>query len=416
MSGKGLRVAIAGAGVAGGVIATGLSRIPGVAVIALEQVGPQDHLSAGNGLNIGPNAVASLTAAPPEMAARLLAVSLPWRQWRCETVGGEPLFHIPLAEVADCDGIRVRWAELYRICREGADGVVRYRARCEGVDRSGDGALSLSVQPVGDAGQPSGARDAIRDVDLVIVADGRYSELRDALCGAPQIRHLGVANYRVLLQDHGATGIDDMMQWFHGPNRLLAFRLRGGLVYLSGNFPIVAGEEITAEQRTGDRLRASYASAPHLLDAPRWLVDAACAAESELHWSRAQENIGANYHAAGGRVMFAGDSAHAMAPTLGQGATMAIEDGAAFLNLFHAALRAAGGRARDIAVPALTAAFAALRADRVDFVRQLSWDASDSLCFGVDADAANRAKGGADYRARLARMYREIPLPEMVDA
>jgi salicylate hydroxylase len=412
---KPLRVAIAGAGVAGGVIATGLSRLPGVEVIALEQVGPQDHLGAGNGLNIGPNAVASLSAALPEMAARLLAVSLPWRQWRCETVGGEPLFHIPLAEVADCDGIRVRWAELYRICREGADGVVRYRARCEGVDQSG-GALSLAVQPVGDAGQPAGARDAIHGVDLVIVADGRYSELRDALCGAPAIRHLGVANYRVLLQDHGATGIDDMMQWFHGPNRLLAFRLRGGLVYLSGNFPIVAGEEITAEQRTGEWLRASYASAPRLLDAPRWLVEAACAAESELHWSRAQENMVANYHAAGGRVMFAGDSAHAMAPTLGQGATMAIEDGAAFLNLFHAALREAGGRASAIDVPALAAAFGALRAERVDFVRQLSWDASDSLCFGVDADAANRAKGGAHYRARLARMYRDIPLPEMVGA
>ena len=74
-----------------------------------------------------------------------------------------------------------------------------------------------------------------------MVAEGRYSSLRAQLCGPPAIRHLGVANFRVLLDDGGVLPIDDLEQWTSGPNRLLAFRVRDGLIYLSGNLPLVPG-------------------------------------------------------------------------------------------------------------------------------------------------------------------------------
>ncbi len=113
-----MRVAIAGVGVAGGVVATGLAAMPGVEVLAFERVGPEDHAVAGNGLNVGPNALIALDRVMPELAARLRDASLPWRQWHASTMAGEHLLHLPLAEVAASDGMRIRWAELYRVCRE----------------------------------------------------------------------------------------------------------------------------------------------------------------------------------------------------------------------------------------------------------------------------------------------------------
>lgn len=66
-----MRIAIAGVGVAGGVIATGLAQLPGIEVMAFEKVGPEDHAMAGNGLNVGPNAMLALERALPELAVRL---------------------------------------------------------------------------------------------------------------------------------------------------------------------------------------------------------------------------------------------------------------------------------------------------------------------------------------------------------
>src|SRR4051794_25703960 len=54
------RIVIAGAGIAGSILAQGLMHQPGLDVICLEQVGPDDHAEAGTGLNIGPNAIKAL--------------------------------------------------------------------------------------------------------------------------------------------------------------------------------------------------------------------------------------------------------------------------------------------------------------------------------------------------------------------
>jgi len=193
-----MRIAIAGVGVAGGVIATGLAGLPGVEVLAFEKVGPDDHAAAGNGLNVGPNALLALQNVLPEMAARLRAASLPWRQWRAATMAGEPLYEVALQEVAQCEGIRIRWAELYRACRERTGGVVRFNAAVTGVRQVADGGLSVTVHEAG------GAERTVADIDLLIAADGRYSVVREQLSGSPEVTHLGVGNFRVLLQRSGA--------------------------------------------------------------------------------------------------------------------------------------------------------------------------------------------------------------------
>lgn len=391
-----MKVAISGVGVAGGVIATGLAALPGVEVIAFERVGPEDHAVAGNGLNVGPNALLALDRALPDLATRLRDVSLPWQQWRASTVGGELLLHLPLAEVATCDGLRIRWAELYRACREHNAGVVRYKAEVEAVHRSADaGPLTLTVRAA------DGQRQQINGIDLLIAAEGRFGGVRPQLCGPLEVTHLGVANFRVLLQDHGEWPLDDLEQWFNGPHRLLAFRLRDGLVYLSGNLPIDPGEDTPAHVKTAAWLARSYTpSEGAMAEVPARLLEGACRAadRGELHWSRLQEST-VCWHDDSARVLFPGDAGHAMVPTLGQGATTAIEDGAVFVENFRQALQ------EGLDAPTLVHRFVQQRRERIDFIRELSWQASDVIMADRFSIAGVRAKAEPAYRSKLQRLY-----------
>jgi len=391
-----MRVAISGVGVAGGVIATGLSALPGVEVLAFERVGPEDHAVAGNGLNVGPNALVALDRSLPALAARLREASLPWQQWRAGTVGGETLVHVPLSQVAACDGLRIRWAELYRTCRAHNAGVVRYRAEVEEVHcEPCGGPLAITVRSA------DGLTQRIEDIDLLIAAEGRFGGVRPQLCGAPEVTYLGVANFRVLLQDHGQWPLDDLEQWFNGPNRLLAFRLRDGLVYLSGNLPIEPGQDTPDHVKTAAWLASSYTPADGpMAKVPQQLLAGACRAaeRNELHWSRLQEST-VCWQDDTGRVLFPGDAGHAMVPTLGQGATTAIEDGAVFVEMFRDALL------DRTPVPTLLQRFEARRRARVDFIRALSWEASDVIMAGRYSSALVRAKGEEPYLGKLRRLY-----------
>jgi salicylate hydroxylase len=401
-----LRIVLIGAGVSGGVIARGLQAIPDVEVTLIEQVSRQDHANAGNGLNIGPNALKALDEVLPEMADELRAASLPWTRWKAALVTGRPLYEIPLDGVADRPGIRIRWSELYRIAREAVAGVARYEQRFVGVEYAHDSRLTVRLEDVA-----SGALRSLTDIDLVIACDGRYSRVRELCVGTPVPRHLRVGNFRLLIDDRGASGIADMEQWYNGPNRLLAFRLADGNVYLSGNIPVAASGEIEDEQKTAAGLRHAYLPAEEPeLDVCRFLVEASCARLDALHWSRAQEIPGC-FRDRSGHVLFVGDSAHAMAPTLGQGATQAIEDGGAFVALFRALFGRPG-----FSIAALTAAFERLRRDRVEFVRRLSWDASEPLLAGSDPVETNRDKNGPGFRAELRRLYLDVPLALDPDA
>ena len=398
-----MRIVIAGMGVAGGVIAAGLADLPGVELVCVEQVDRDDHAWAGNGLNIGPNALTALKASLPAMAAALQAAALPWKGWRASTVAGELLHALPLAEVACDHGLRIRWSDLYRVCREAAGNRIDYRHAAVSVEAA-NGRPALEVEA-------REQRRLLGAADLLLIADGRYSSLRAQLCGPPAVRHLGVANFRVLLDDGGVLPIDDLEQWYCGPNRLLAFRVRDGLIYLSGNLPLAAGRPVPDAMKTAAYLEAAYLPKGVVAAAvPAWLAQAACASTERHHWARAQEVDGL-YHVPDGRVMFVGDAAHAMTPTLGQGATLALEDGCAFVNLFRVAWTLWGADAGRFDYVRFARAFAAMRHARVDFIRQFSWDAADSLQAGADAYALVRAKNAPQWRAKYERMYREVPLP-----
>ena len=397
-----MRIVIIGAGVAGCVVARRLSLLDGVEVTCLERVARDDHSEAGTGLNVGPNAVKALTLVDPELAQSITDASFVWRNWRISLTDGTVLFDLPLHEVADGPGWRIRWSELYRVLREAAGASVRYGCEITDIGRDDGDPRKTKV-----AWKQNGTVQRLDDIDLLIAADGRYSSVRLTISGAVPVRHVGVAISRVLVPDTSNGLIDDYEQWFNGPNRLLAFRVPPGHIYIACAFPILPEAEIAPHQKTPEALRAAYTPARAAPSAQaRWMIDSICANVADTHWARMQEHD-VLYRASDCNVLYLGDAAHGMVPTLGQGATQAIEDAANAAALI--ARRHHAGQ-RDIA--GWLAEIEALRLDRMRFVMEFSLAATDTMLAGADPIAGTKHKTQAPFRERLEALYRDVGLNE----
>lgn len=397
-----MKIVIIGAGVAGCIVARALASQSDVQVVCLEKVDAFDHSESGTGLNVGPNAIKALSRHSAALHDAVLAHSYPWKSWRISLTDGTLLFDLPLSKVADNEGIRIRWSDLYVALRGAAAGLIRYGAQVSRLGYMNGSAERLFVEYA-----ENGVARRIDDVDLLVAGDGRYSVARSLLAGVPAMRQHGVVIYRLLVPDTTAGLIDDYEQWFNGPNRLLAFRVPGNAIYLAGTFPIAPGSEIPQAAKDADFLRALYTPQGGAASAQcRWLIDTICANVPAIHWARLQESPPL-YMDDKGHVLFLGDASHGMVPTLGQGATQAIEDACVAADLLLRHLADSGADA--VVVPALLREFECLRAERVRFVMDFSREASDTLEAGADPVAGAREKLDAPFQRKLERLYRDVP-------
>lgn len=385
-----MRIGIVGTGVAGSVLAEMLDGAPGVTLLAFDRMSEDLAAEAGTGLNVGPNAMKALRLHLPARHDAVRRASLPWRRWTIETTAGERLFDLDLLEVAEEPGIRLRWSELYRVLREPVAAMTRRGLALEALEQDAQGRL---VPVLRDA---AGGLHRFGGFDLLVAGDGRYSRLRALTLGVPAPEFHGVAMTRLLIQDAPDCPYDDYGQWFEGRARLLSYRLPGGAVYIAGAVPLADPDaEIPAEARSAEFQARCYLPKDRApCPAVAWMSRMLARHVGELHWARLQSSPLAR-SALGGRVLFLGDAAHAMVPTLGQGATQAIEDGV----LAGAVLRGGG----DVAE------VARLRDPRVEFVRAFSLEASDTMLPGGDSIAGSRAKMAPEFLAKLRRTYTEIP-------
>jgi salicylate hydroxylase len=379
-----MRIGIIGTGVAGSLLAEGLA---GFDVTAFERVAPGDQAEAGTGLNIGPNALKALRLHMPERHAALREASLPWHRWFVDLTDGTRLFDLDMLSVAEEPGLRIRWSELYRLLRAPVAGCTRNGHALEALEEDAAGRL-VPVFRTAEGPRREGG------FDLLVGADGRYSRLRALAAGEPEGTLLGVCIWRLLVSDAADCPYDDYGQWFNGNARLLSFRVPGGAVYIAGTFPLPVEGQIPEAMKTAEAQRALFTPADGApCPAVAWMLDRIAAHLPDIHWARSA-TVPVLRHALGGRALFLGDAAQAMVPTLGQGATQAVECGVVAARVLRA-----GGDA---------AAVAAARDARVDFVRDFSRAASDTLLPPADVVAGTRKKMGPEFLDRLRRLYTEV--------
>ena len=390
------RVVVVGAGIAGSLIVAGLAGRDDIELICLERVAPDDHAEAGTGLNVGPNAMKCLAAHLPESAAAITANSLPWSRWEISLTDGRVLMDLPLDTVADNPGIRIRWAELYRLLRRPIAGQITFNAELTGCTRGS--AVTWRDRTTSNTHE-------LADIDLLIAGDGRYSLIRDHVLGGPEVPHFhGVCLYRVLFPAGADCPIDDYGQWFNGPNRLLAFRVPGDFVYCAGSFPIPPGGGIPDEMKTADFLGRIYRpDEGEPSPQAAFLIAAITRHVESIHWARLQQGSVAYGREPG--VLLVGDSAHPMVPTLGQGATQACEDACVVVEEIRLALTAG----RPLAT--VSERVEARRAERIRFVVDFSFEATDTMLAGADPVAGTLKKNEPAFRRKLERLYRDVPLP-----
>ncbi|CAN5393794.1 FAD-dependent monooxygenase [soil metagenome] len=396
-----MKIAIIGAGVAGALLARRLAALPGVELVCLEKVAADDHSEAGTGLNVGPNAIKALRIADPELARDVEAASLPWGRWTTSLADGTVLFDLPIENVADNPGIRIRWSELYRVLRQAAGPAIRYRCTVTalGADPS-DPARSFVEWTEG------GSSNRWDGIDLMIGADGRYSAVRQAFSGLPESKHVGVAIVRALVEDTSGGLIDDYGQWFNGCHRMLAFRVKPNHVYIAATFPIEAGAPVKPEWNSKAVMRQTWLppGGRPLSAQMQWLLDSLCGELADGHWARMQESE-VRFTEPDTGVLYLGDSAHGMAPTLGQGATQAMEDACVAALIMERELQA--GRSD---VRALLTAIESARAGRIAFAMALSIAATDTLLEGADPVAGAKWKTEAPFLADLSRLFRDVAI------
>ncbi len=388
-----MRIGIIGTGVAGSLLAEALNGAPGITLAAFERVAAGEHAEAGTGLNVGPNAMKALRLHLPARHAALRAASLPWRRWFVDLAEGARLLDLDLLDVAEEPGMRIRWSELYRLLRAPLAGCTTNGHALEAIEEDAAGRLVPVFRAGGEFVRHGG-------FDLLVGADGRYSRLRALTCGEPAANPLGVCIWRLLVTDAEDCPYDDYGQWFNGNARLLSFRVPGGAVYIAGTFPLpgpfpLQGEDrIPPAMQTIEGQRALFTPASGTPSpAVAWMLDRIAAHFADIHWARSA-TIPLLRHDPSGRALFLGDAAQAMVPTLGQGATQAVECG-----VVAGLVLRRGGTARDVAT---------VRDPRVAFVRQFSLEASDTLVPGADVVAGTRAKLTPGFLGKLRRTYTEL--------
>ncbi len=391
-----LNILVVGAGVAGCVLTRTLSAVPSLNVLCLEKVGRDDHQNAGTGLNIGPNAAKALAKSCPELKSVLDDRSLPWRDWKMHLSSGRELFNVSLDELAGGPGWRISWSELYETLRAECRDLVRFGASVSKILRQPDGRLSV-------AWSDGSGRHQTENIDLLIAADGRFSAIRRSFAGEPRVSHLGVVIFRMLVPDTSGGLIGDHEQWFNGPNRLLAFQIKPDKIYIAGTFPIDPDSAIPAESKDPEFLRGLYLPVDHgPAPAVEWLVDSICRHSGLIHWARMQEQE-ILYTDASAPILYVGDAAHGMIPTLGQGASQAIEDACAIGDRILGAI--ADGN-RD--VRSWLSGVEASRTDRMRFVMEFSREASDTMLPEVDVVAGTLMKMEPEFQSNLRRLYQKV--------
>jgi 2-polyprenyl-6-methoxyphenol hydroxylase-like FAD-dependent oxidoreductase len=335
-----MRVVVIGGGIVG--LTSGLAlRRAGMDVVVYEQA--PEIRAAGAGLGLWRNALAVFDDLG--VGERVRAIGEPGEMYFHDAAGR--LLETPEFGVEDHRFLLVHRAKLNDLL---ADAVGRENIRLATgftayEERSGHVTVRFT----------DGSEET---ADVLVGADGAYSAVREQLVpGTPAREHPGHHAWRAVVPNPGPALTENRVV-------LGAHGCRGGYVrtYDGGVYWLV--NQFDTPELTGTRKQQALARAAHLEAAGSNGI------LTELITATPEESILHNRimlvpplpHWASGRVVLAGDAAHAMSPHITAGATLGIEDAA----LLGRLLTPAGD------VPAALAAYEADRIPRYAHAAQLS--------------------------------------------
>jgi salicylate hydroxylase len=132
------------------------------------------------------------------------------------------------------------------------------------------------------------------------------------------------------------------------------------------------------------------------------MLDAICANAADLHWARMQEHD-VLYADPDWNVLYLGDAAHNMVPTLGQGAAQAIEDATVAADII-----AEEWESGQHAPRRWLRRIARARAERMRFAMRLALETTETMREGADPAADALQKQKPAFLARLRRLYCDV--------
>ncbi|MGI4860782.1 MAG: FAD-dependent urate hydroxylase HpxO [Janthinobacterium lividum] len=252
---------------------------------------------------------------------------------------------LPLYERASEIARPIARTALQRILLDAVEAVgpVRLGAACSGFAQDADG---VTVR-FADGSQTR--------ADLLVIADGSRSGLRDAVVGRPVPRvYCGYVNWNGRIAISPELGNADEWSQFVGDGQRVSLMPMGnGQFYFFFDVPL-AQDRIDAALAPGatcrDELAAHFAGWAAPVQQLIARLDPATVARVAIHDTAPLDSL------VNGRVALLGDAAHAMSPDLGQGGCQAIEDS------WVLAGQLASGNGD---VPAALAGYDAARAPRV---------------------------------------------------
>lgn len=293
------RVLIAGGGIAGLALGRALAR-RGIPSLALERRGAAED--TGLAINLPGNAIRAL--AQLGLAEPLRRAGAPVRRREYRTERDRLLFSVDEdAFWGEAAGPRcLRRADLLRLLAQDLPAEDLRRGRAVAAIHQDAEGVAVTLD---DGGIERGG--------LLVGADGVHSRVRSTLFGqaAPQAAMLASASWRFMAPD---PGLDCWTVWAGTGALFLLIPVGSGEVYGWASVAGRSGRDLFA-------LGGAFAGFP----APvRHTLDAVLARPEAIHHSPLEEIRIPHWSA--GRVLLAGDAAHATAPVWAQGGALALED------------------------------------------------------------------------------------------
>jgi 2-polyprenyl-6-methoxyphenol hydroxylase-like FAD-dependent oxidoreductase len=329
---EGKKIIVVGCSISGGLFARRILQLHPKAKITLYEKMKADQISKhwtqpvnGAALNINPNGMSTIKKYDFELYNQLLAMANPRLHIKAVSMCSritKPLFCVNMLEYANDPGIIIRWNDIIKLIRKPLENYIFYNCALIHYTRS-NGKFVLILQH-----QDEFFTDYC---DILIAADGRFSKIRE-MYQKPQVTPHNVVNFRLLVPNTTKYSFDDLTLYYNDQNHQLARMgvasikptdfLNEESIYIFGNFKVDSSFKKSQFKR--DNFIRLYHN-QQLTKVGQTIIEIVLSNFENIHWARFQStNICLKSEK--DDLYFLGDAAHAFPPSLGQGATLAIED------------------------------------------------------------------------------------------